>query len=123
MTEFRRKKWVIAGGRDFSDKELFRNAVWPLLENGDIIIEGGARGADAMAKDFAEYKAEWFHHQQMPADWDKHKKAAGAIRNQQMAQAGDALIAFWDGKSKGTKDMIEKMTRQGKDVHIIRYNS
>lgn len=121
--EFRRKRWIIAGGRDFNDKRLFLSAVNPLLQNGDIIITGGARGADALGKGFAEHKAEFFHHEEFPADWDTHKKAAGAIRNQQMAQAADALIAFWDGRSKGTKDMIEKATRLGLDVHIIRYTN
>ena len=115
------KLWVIAGGREFTDKTLFQSAVRPLLRNGDTIIEGGAKGADALAERFARRHADWLHHTQMPADWDTHKKSAGPIRNQQMAQAGDALIAFWDGRSKGTKNMIECMTRQGKDVHIIRY--
>lgn len=58
---------------------------------------------------------------EFPADWNAHGKAAGPIRNQQMAQEADVLIAFWDGKSRGTKDMIEKATRAGLDMHVYRY--
>lgn len=53
-----------------------------------------------------------------PADWDLHGKAAGPIRNKQMAQYADELLALWDGKSQGTKNMIDEMLKAGKSVHI-----
>lgn len=55
-----------------------------------------------------------------PADWDRHGRAAGPIRNCQMAQYADALIAIWDGKSRGTKNMIDEMNKCGKPVLIRR---
>jgi hypothetical protein len=60
-------------------------------------------------------------HMLFKADWDKHGKAAGPIRNQQMAQEADGLIAFWDGKSRGTKDMIQKALNYGLETHVYRY--
>jgi hypothetical protein len=53
-----------------------------------------------------------------PADWDLHGKAAGPIRNREMAEYADELLALWDGKSRGTKNMIEEMIKAGKPVHI-----
>lgn len=53
-----------------------------------------------------------------PADWDTHGKAAGPIRNKQMAEFGDALLAFWDGKSRGTKNMMDHMHRRKKPVYV-----
>lgn len=56
------------------------------------------------------------------ADWDKHGKAAGFKRNTEMAKYADALIAFWDGKSKGTKHMIDTAKSHNLKVRVIAYN-
>jgi glycerophosphoryl diester phosphodiesterase len=53
-----------------------------------------------------------------PADWDKWGKPAGYIRNKEMAQYADALVAVWNGESKGTKHMIDLAKEQGLKVHI-----
>ena len=53
------------------------------------------------------------------ANWDTFGKAAGYIRNEEMAQIGDALIAVWDGKSKGTRNMISIAKRHGIKVHVF----
>lgn len=117
-------KWIVAGGRDFTDWKLLRDALCLLCLPGDTILSGMARGADRLG-------VKWAHQQRRlritlkkyPADWNKHGKSAGIIRNQQMAQEGDALIVFWDGRSKGTRHMIEAATREGLNVHIYRYTS
>ena len=57
-----------------------------------------------------------------PADWERHGKAAGPIRNAEMADVSDALIAFWDGQSCGTKSMIELAKRKGLQVAVVRYD-
>ena len=57
-----------------------------------------------------------------PADWERHGRAAGPIRNEEMAEVSDALIAFWDGKSRGTKSMIEIARRKGLQVAVVRYD-
>lgn len=62
---------------------------------------------------FAEISVKGF-----PADWNTHGKAAGPIRNKQMAEYGEALIAFWDGKSRGTKNMMDHMHRRKKPVYV-----
>ena len=54
------------------------------------------------------------------ADWERFGKSAGVRRNHQMAQAGDMLLAFWDGRSAGTQHMISCMQQLGKPVVVIR---
>ena len=74
------------------------------------VISGGARGADAAGEMWAyvnNIPVEVF-----PADWDTHGKKAGILRNAEMAKHADALIALWDGKSRGTRDMIERMAKK-----------
>jgi len=58
---------------------------------------------------------------QFPADWNKYGKSAGYKRNEEMAKYADALIAFWDGKSKGTKHMIDLAKRYGLKVKVVIY--
>ena len=56
-----------------------------------------------------------------PADWDQYGRSAGMIRNREMAKAADSLIAFWDGKSKGTANMIQTSEKMGLAVKVVRY--
>lgn len=87
------------------------------------IIEGDARGADTQAGEIA-----WLHNFDLkiyPADWNKHGKAAGPIRNQQMLDEGkpDIVLAFHDDieNSKGTKDMVKRATKAGIPVQVIKH--
>ncbi len=101
---------IIAGGRDFSDYNMLRKTMDALLcnvskDNDIVVVCGMARGADTLGEQYAKlrgYKVDYY-----PADWNRFGKAAGFIRNEQMAQNADALVAFWDGKSRGTKSMID----------------
>lgn len=82
------------------------------------IISGGARGADTLAEQFAQeysYVTKIF-----PANWDKYGKAAGPIRNKQIVDHCDILVAFWDGTSRGTKHSIDIAEKQGKPVIIFK---
>jgi hypothetical protein len=81
------------------------------------IVEGGAKGIDACGKAFAN-KYE-FTHKLFPADWDKHGKAAGHIRNKQMAEYADALLLIWDGESRGSANMKSQMEKLKKPVYEI----
>ena len=113
------KRIIVAGGRDFSDRSLMVGKMDFLISEGDIILSGMASGADELAWDIGNkwgYKVE-----EHPADWGNYGKSAGPIRNQEMALAADVLIAFWDGKSRGTKDMIEKAVHAGLEIHVYRY--
>ena len=60
--------------------------------------------------------------QHFPAYWDKYGKSAGFIRNAEMGEYADALIAFWDGVSPGTKHMIQTMKRNKKPYWVYDYN-
>jgi len=114
-------KVIIAGGRDFNDYELLQrtcNWVFKGVETLEI-VSGGARGADKLGERYA--KEIGLTPTVMKADWDEYGKAAGPIRNSQMAKYADALIAFHDGSSTGTSDMIKKARRENIHVLIIEY--
>lgn len=100
-------KVIIAGSRTFTDYEfLKRKCDIVLVNKEDIeIVSGAARGADKLGEQYAKERNYLLKH--FPADWDTHGKGAGFKRNNEMALYADALIAFWDGKSHGTKHMIE----------------
>jgi hypothetical protein len=78
---------------------------------------GEARGVDAIGKQIAE--ALKVPVKSFPADWQKYGKPAGVIRNKEMAYYGDVLIAVWDGKSRGTRHMIEIMNDAGKPALVF----
>ena len=112
---------IIAGSRDFPgdmwslgrviDKIRLRT---PIL----CILSGMARGPDFWGKSYGESRD--IPVEQYAADWNRLGKSAGFKRNIQMAEKADALIAFWDGKSKGTKHMIDIALEYGLWVKIIR---
>jgi hypothetical protein len=108
---------IIAGGRDFNDYSLLKEN----CEKHSIteIISGGARGADSLGERYAKDKC--VDLKIFPAKWDIYGKSAGYKRNIEMSENADALIAFWDGKSKGTKHMIETANKKGLKVFIINY--
>lgn len=116
-------KVIIAGGRDFNDYELMCKKVNRILSNKNTseiqIISGNARGADKLGEKYA--KDNNISLMCFPADWNKYGKRAGYIRNEQMANEANALIAFWDGKSKGTKHMIDIARSKGLLIRVIKY--
>jgi hypothetical protein len=116
-------KVIIAGSRDFDDYELLKEKCDAILKNQkDVeIVSGGARGADRLGERYAEDMG--FPIKRFPADWDTHGRAAGMIRNADMATYGDALIAFWDGRSTGTSGMISLARKKELKYRIIRYKT
>jgi len=114
-------KVIISGGREFENYLLLKLKCDKILHGQtDIqIVSGGSRGADLLGERYAREK----HYivKRFEADWDKEGLAAGPIRNEKMAKYADCLIAFWDGKSKGIKDMINKATANNLNVRIIKY--
>lgn len=110
-------KIIIAGGRDFSNYDLIEEEAEK--HDIDIVVCGMARGADMLGMQYAQkYK---IGIKKFPADWDTYGKRAGIIRNCQMGDYADGLIAFWDGKSSGTAHMINYMRKLNKPVIIVGY--
>ena len=99
---------IIAGGRDFDDYQLLKATMDKLLCNitDEItVVCGQAKGADTLGEQYAMEKGYTIDY--YPAQWKLYGKRAGYLRNEQMAQNADALAAFWNGESRGTKNMIE----------------
>lgn len=117
-------KVIIAGGRYFNNYELLREKCLSILsdkmETCEVyVVSGCAKGADSLGEIFAnEFMLKI---NKFPADWETYKKSAGYKRNVQMAENADALIAFWDGKSKGTQHMINIAREKNLPTRIIRY--
>jgi len=81
------------------------------------IISGGAKGADSLAEDYAE---NWgMKSLVFKPDWEKYGKSAGFKRNQDIVDNSDMVVAFWDGKSKGTQDSINKARAAKKPTFIV----
>lgn len=115
------KRVVIAGCRDYNNyneaKEFIDFCTCNIRkENEIVIVSGGASGADAIGEQYA--KENGFKVEKYPADWKKYGRAAGPIRNKQMAEISDYVICFWDNKSKGTKSMIEYAKELNRRVKI-----
>ena len=114
---------IIAGCRDFADYELLKEKCDFYLQNKKkedvIIVSGHASGADALGERYAQERG--YETEIYPADWKAHGRAAGPIRNAKMASVAHALIAFWDGKSRGTKNMIDTAGKHNLQVAVVRY--
>jgi len=107
---------IIAGSRECSDKRELLAALGACGWEPTVVISGAARGADKLGEVWAaEFNIPC---ERFPADWVAHGKAAGYRRNVQMADNAEALIALWDGASKGTKHMIDIAKRKGLRVHV-----
>lgn len=112
-------KTIIAGSRNITDRKVLVEAIISAKFSGIKITEvvsGGAKGVDALGERYA--KALSIPCKVFPADWNQYRNAAGPIRNRQMAEYADALIAIWDGHSRGTKNMIEEAKKRNLLVHI-----
>lgn len=114
-------KVIIAGGRDFKDYNRLKEVCDKILSNqNDIeIVSGTAGGADTLGERYAQEKG--YEVKKFPAKWDEYGKKAGYLRNQEMGDYADGLIAFWDGQSKGTKHMIDIANKNGLKVRVISY--
>lgn len=120
---------IIAGGREFDDFDRLCKYCDSIISgyNSDnnfniTIISGNAIGTDRMGEEYSRLRG--YNLMVFPADWFKFGKRAGIIRNAQMAEyatsdgAEGILIAFWNGKSRGTKNMIEVAETRGMDRYI-----
>jgi hypothetical protein len=114
-------KVIICGGRSLYDYDLVKNVMNEVAANIKIdeIVCGEARGADSLGKRWAIENG--IQIASFPADWDRYGKEAGTRRNEEMGNYADYVIAFWDGKSRGTKHMIHYMEQLGKSGEVVIY--
>jgi hypothetical protein len=112
-------KTIIAGCRDFNDYHALVQKLDHFRKEHEVteVVSGCASGADACGEAYA--KAYDIPIKLFPANWNKHGRAAGPIRNREMAEYADQLFAVWDGKSKGTKNMIDTMNKLKKPVYLM----
>jgi hypothetical protein len=111
------KKLAIIGSRNFNDYDLLIEKVGK-IENIEAIISGGASGADALAQQYAKDNG-------LPIliyypDWDGIGRAAGFIRNQQIVNKCDELIAFVVNESKGSMHSVTLAKEKGVKVHLVK---
>ena len=109
---------IIAGSRDITDYSILEEAIKQCGWIPTVVISGAARGADTLGEEWADKNKVTL--EKCPADWNKYGKSAGYKRNQEMAEIAGALIALWDGKSRGTKHMIEIADLKNLKIFIFR---
>lgn len=109
-------KVAVVGSRSFNDYELLCKTL-NKIHGITLIISGHANGADKLGEQYASEKS-------IPTkiflpDWEKHGKSAGFLRNTDIINEAELVVAFWDGNSNGTRDSINKAHKQEKNVIII----
>lgn len=113
---------IVAGGREFNDYELLKEKLDNLLINNtdDVeIVSGKARGADSLGEKYAKEKG--YTVKEFPAKWNEYGKRAGYLRNEEMALYATHCVCFWDGKSKGTKHMIDLAKKSNLNLRVVSY--
>jgi predicted Rossmann fold nucleotide-binding protein DprA/Smf involved in DNA uptake len=126
-------KIAIVGSRDFNDYEFLLKKMEEVVNSNMLlftyegefpmfsVVSGGARGADTLAERFAlehGVPIEIFY-----PDWNHNPKSAGILRNLRIIDASDIIVAFWDGKSTGTKHTIDTASKLGKDVYVFNFTT
>jgi len=119
---------AVIGSRSFKDYETLEYEIDRIFNRKKVdrpdrnmcIVSGGARGADRLAKRYADEhpEVEYVEH---PADWKTHGKKAGMIRNLDIVKDSHAVLAFWNGKSKGTKHTLGLAQTLGKNIKVVRF--
>lgn len=113
----KKKVLAVVGSRDFSDMKLFNSFLKSQIDTTATIVSGGAKGADSMARDFAiQNKIPLI---EFLPDWKKYKKAAGMIRNEDIINNADKVIAFHKNHSRGTANSILLATMMDKPIEIV----
>ena len=111
-------KTIIAGSRSVTDLDLVADAVRASGFDITEVVSGGAPGVDSLGEQWAEQHG--IPVTRFPADWKRYGRRAGPIRNTEMAEYAEALIAVWDGRSRGTKNMIQLARQRGLRVFVFR---
>jgi hypothetical protein len=110
-------KVAVIGGRDFNDYDKLKEVLgfFPI----SVVVSGGAIGADTLGEKYADENG--ISKEIYVPQWDLFGKKAGFMRNTTIVENSDIVIAFWDSKSRGTRDSIEKANKLRKSTFIIYY--
>jgi len=115
-------KTIIAGSRGIESYETVKHAIFNASMCGvpeiTEVVSGTARGVDLLGEKYARDNG--IPIKKFPAQWSKFGKSAGYKRNEEMAEYADALISVWDGKSKGSKHMINIAKEHGLEIYIYK---
>lgn len=115
-------KLIIAGCRHYTPlvkdiDAIIKDQQWVVTR----VISGGARGVDTSGEQWAEYKG--LPYVRFVPGWGMYsKRYAAFIRNHDMGFYGDQLLAIWDGRSPGTRHMIQTMKELSKPCHVVIWN-
>lgn len=109
-------KVIIAGSRTFTDYSIVEQAIKDSGFEITQVVSGAAHGVDTLGQHWAQRNGKTIKF--FPAKWKTHGKAAGPIRNREMAEYAEALIAIWDGESRGTANMIKNAQELGLKCHV-----
>ena len=116
-------KIVVGGCRDFFDYPVVSYHLDTLLKQYDpadtiVFLSGHCSGVDQLVE---RYAIEHAHSLILfPAEWERYGRAAGPIRNKSMVESSDQVVAFWDGKSRGTASLIGYARKLGKPITIVK---
>lgn len=110
-------KLAIIGSRTFNNYVLLKETLEPYKPKITLMVSGGAKGADSLGERWA--KENNIEIKIFLPDWDKFGKRAGFIRNEDIIKTCECCIAFWDGKSTGTKHSIDLCKKYNVPLKII----
>ena len=114
-------KLAVVGSRTFNDYDLLKSKLDAIHQRKPItlIVSGGAKGTDSLSEKWAkENNVETLI---FIPDWEKYGKKAGFLRNEDIIKNADAVVACWDGVSKGTLSSINLAKKQGKSCLIVKF--
>lgn len=109
-------KVIIAGSRNLENYLLVAQAMQRCGYDVTEVVSGCATGVDNLGERWA--RTNNIPIKEMPANWNRDGKAAGPIRNREMAKYADAAVIIWDGKSAGTRNMVDEMIRVKKPYYL-----
>lgn len=110
-------KVCVLGSRHVTDADVVAWAIWESGYHVTELVSGCAPGADSLGIAWALERGTLI--KRFPAKWREQGRAAGPIRNKAMARYADAFVVVWDGKSRGTADMLRQIHLQNKPYHLV----
>lgn len=125
---------AVIGSRNFTDYPRLKKALDLVPVKITEIVSGGAKGADSLAEKYAKernipvkvFYAKWKDLDAKPCvvksnKYGQYNALAGHNRNTEIIERAELIMAFWDGKSRGTKDSIDKCMELGKNLKVVKF--